>query len=143
MNTLEIILSVGGIIFLIAGVIVFIKTESFFSFLLLGLATLMICLSIAFFDDATHTKEATEILMTVKDKNKESRFVGVPGKGGHSVTYYYLTLDNNKKIKVSKTVYNKYNNNDTILCIEKTTYEIDRDTKEKLRISEIDYFIKN
>ena len=143
MNTLEIILLVGGIILLIAGMVVLFRMTSFFSFFLFIIAMLMIGFSVDLFNGATRTTETNEILMTVKNKNKETCFVGVPGKGGHSQTDYYLILDNNKKIKVSKTVYNKYNNNDTILCFEKTTYKIDRDTKKKLNMLKVEYSIKN
>lgn len=47
----------------------------------------------------------------VIDKERHSRYVGVPGKGGHSSTSYYITISgNNTQHRIqSSNLYHKYN----------------------------------
>lgn len=46
----------------------------------------------------------------VIDKERHSRYVGVPGKGGHSSTSYYITISgNNTQHRIqSSNLYHKY-----------------------------------
>lgn len=48
---------------------------------------------------------------TVIDKKRHSRYVRVPGKGGHSTTSYYITISgNNTQHRIrSSNLYHKYN----------------------------------
>ena len=48
---------------------------------------------------------------TVIDKERHSRYVGIPGKGGHSTTSYYITISgNNRQHRIqSSNLYHKYN----------------------------------
>lgn len=52
----------------------------------------------------------------VTNKERRSRFVGVPGKGSHARTYYYVTFTyNNTEYKSNdRNLYNKYNKNDKV-----------------------------
>ena len=47
----------------------------------------------------------------VIDKERHSHYVGVPGKGGHSSTRYYITISgNNTQHRIqSSNLYHKYN----------------------------------
>jgi hypothetical protein len=66
--------------------------------------------------DSTIYKYSAPKIYTAVVTNKErySRFVGVPGKGGHTKTYYYITFTyNNTEYKLNdRNLYNKYNKND-------------------------------
>ena len=52
----------------------------------------------------------------VTNKERRSRFVGVPGKGGHTRTYYYITFTyNNTEYRPNdRNLYNKYNKGDKV-----------------------------
>ena len=52
----------------------------------------------------------------VTNKERRSRYVGVPGKGGHSKTYYYITFTyNNTEYRPNdRNLYNKYNKGDQV-----------------------------
>lgn len=54
-------------------------------------------------------------------KEKSSHFVGVPGKGGHWSHNYHTTVSysNNKYTFSGSDIYNKYNENDKVIIIEK------------------------
>ena len=56
----------------------------------------------------------------VIDKNKNSHFVGVVGKGGHMQTNYYLTVKfNNTETTIEdRNLYNKYNKGDEVKVTE-------------------------
>ena len=52
----------------------------------------------------------------VIDKEKHSRYVGVPGKGGHPQTRKYVTVQfNGRTLRIeSSSLYNKYNEGDSV-----------------------------
>lgn len=52
----------------------------------------------------------------VIDKERHSRYVGVPGKGGHHQTHKYVTVQfNGRTLRIeSSSLYNKYNEGDQI-----------------------------
>ena len=56
----------------------------------------------------------------ITKKYKSSRFVGVPGKGGHRVTDYHLVISyNNKGYEESNsTVYNRFQLNENVKVVE-------------------------
>lgn len=53
---------------------------------------------------------------TVIDKERHSRYVGVPGKGGHSTTSYYITISgNNRQHRIQNSnLYHKYDKGDRV-----------------------------
>ena len=53
---------------------------------------------------------------TVIDKKRHSRYVGIPGKGGHNSTSYYVTVvGNNTEHRIqSSQLYNKYKKGDRV-----------------------------
>ena len=56
----------------------------------------------------------------VSDKSKSSRFVGVPGKGGHCHTDYEITVSYNGKTYTcdDSWIYDDYNKGDTVIVTE-------------------------
>lgn len=57
---------------------------------------------------------------TVIDKERHSRYVGVPGKGGHPTTSYYITVSGNStqhRIQ-SYNLYRHYNKGDQVIVKE-------------------------
>ena len=59
----------------------------------------------------------------ITDKKKHRRYVGVPGKGGHHRTYYYISYKlNGELIKVNnRQLYNQLNIGDAI-TVKETFY---------------------
>ena len=56
----------------------------------------------------------------ITKKYKSSRFVGVPGKGGHRVTDYHLVISYNNKgyEENNSTVYNRFQLNENVKVVE-------------------------
>lgn len=54
------------------------------------------------------------------NKNKHSRYVGIPGKGGHRTTSYYITIlyNNIEHTIKDRNLYHKYNKNDQVTVKE-------------------------
>lgn len=57
---------------------------------------------------------------TVIDKERHSRYVGLPGKGGHSTTSYYITISgNNTQHRIqSYNLYRHHNKGDKVIVKE-------------------------
>lgn len=53
---------------------------------------------------------------TVIDKERHSHYIGVPGKGGHPTTSYYITISgNNKQHRIQNSnLYHKYDKGDRV-----------------------------
>ena len=57
----------------------------------------------------------------VTDKHKHTRFVGIPGRGGHTQTTYQTTVKYNGETTYnyhSRDYYNRYNEGDTVTVKE-------------------------
>ena len=71
-------------------------------------------------DSCIHKYPADKIYQgIIVNKKKHSRYVGMPGKGGHRSTSYYITIlynDNEHTIR-DRNLYHKYNKNDQITVI--------------------------
>lgn len=76
----------------------------------------------------------------VSDKSKSSHFVGVPGKGGHSVTKYKITVSYNGKTYIcdDSWIYDDYNKGDAVIVTETfyPRYKINFEHKWKKKIKD-------
>lgn len=77
--------------------------------------------------DRTHREETSQMIITVEDKFEDRHYVGVPGKGGHYVTDYYVIFDHDNQIEVDSVTYDKYKKGDSIMISKTTTYKINDD----------------
>lgn len=144
MTNVELIfLGVGLVLILIAAIIV--AKSDFMSGSLLKIVTIMAITGLFFvvgagisYTEATTETETEKILITISDKNTERRRAG---KVSRTHYYFYFFIDENteNKVQVDFSTYNKYDINDTIVITKTTTYNIDRDTKEREFIMSVEY----
>ncbi len=77
--------------------------------------------------DRTHREETSQMIITIEDKFEDRHYVGVPGKGGHYETDYYVVFDHDSQIEVDSVTYDKYKKGDSIIISKTTTYKINDD----------------
>lgn len=144
MTNVELIfLGIGLVLILIAAIIV--AKSDFMSGSLLKIVTIMAITGLFFvvgagisYNVATTETETEKILITISDKDTERKRAG---KAHRTHYYFYFFVDENteNKVQVDFSTYNKYDINDTIVITKTTTYNIDRDTKEKEFIMSVEY----